>query len=97
MWIVRCTVWTISRINKYVIGIEQSETFSIGSLIFPHVNNHNARCVSTCVKYDHFCYFRESYLVFAATNVKIFRNQLEIFTKVSVEYIFIRDPINCAY
>ena len=94
IWIVRCTVWTIS---NYVIGIEQSETFAIGSLIFPHVNNHNARCVSSCVKYEHFCYFRYAYLVFAATNVELFGNQLEIFMKVSVEYIFIRDLINCAY
>ena len=97
MWIVRCTVWNISHINNFVIGIEQSETFSIGSLIFPHIHNHNARCVSTCVKHDHFCYFRDRYLVFAVTNLEIFSNQIEIFTKVSVEYIFIRDLINCAY
>ena len=77
--------------------MEQSETFSIGSLIFPHVNNHNARCVSTCVKHDLFCYFRDSYLVFAATNVEIFDNQFEIFTKVAGKYIFSRDLINCAY
>ena len=55
IWIVRCTVWSISHVNT---GMEQSEIFSIGSLIFPHVSNHNASCVSACI-----CYFTESYLV----------------------------------
>ena len=65
LWIVRCTVWSISHITNCILGMHQSELFS----------------------------FTDIYLIFAATNVKLFDDQLDTISNVSVEYIF----TDCAY
>ena len=79
LWIVRCTVWSISNINNCILGMYQSELFSISVLISLPINSYSAFRITTCVQNGHFCYFTDRCLIFAVTNVEIFDDQLDTF------------------
>ena len=57
----------------------QSELFLISVLICLYINNYSTFCITTCVQNGHICYFTDIYLIFAATNVEIFDDQLDTF------------------
>ena len=79
LWIVRCTVWFVIHINNCILGMYQSELFSISVLICLSTNNYRAFCITTCVQNVHFCSYTYIYLIFAATNVEIFDYKLDTF------------------
>ena len=80
---MRCTVWSIIAILTYIIGMEQSETFTINVLIFLHKSKHSTWQVSTFVKIFFFLgevgSVRVSCFIFAAPNVEKFGDQLDKF------------------